>query len=396
MSLLRQILAVAAMNLRSVPQRLGNSLVIVIGVAGVVAVLISVLAMSLGFGATVKGDASSDRAIVLGRGATTEYDSSLSRENVAAVMNSSGIRHDERDRPIVSAEVILVAPVARKKDLSDVNATLRGVGEQYFVMRPELKLVSGRMFRAGNQELLVGAAARGQFAGLEIGDQVRLQDGDWTVVGTFAGGNGSRESEVIADAQTVMSAYKLEAFNSVSVMLESDDSIANLKGALVQDSTLLVDVRTEPEYLATASSSVNRMLRIVACAIGSIMALGALFGALNSMHSAVAARTVEIATLRAIGFGSTAVAAAVLIEALLLALIGAAAGVVIAYAAFNGISISTLGGALWDSQLVYSLRITPSLVMIAVLLACALGLLGGLFPAIRAARSNVAHALHET
>jgi putative ABC transport system permease protein len=396
MSLLRQILAVAAMNLRSVPQRLGNSLVIVIGVAGVVAVLISVLAMSLGFGATVKGDASSDRAIVLGRGATTEYDSSLSRENVAAVMNSSGIRHDERDRPIVSAEVILVAPVARKKDLSDVNATLRGVGEQYFVMRPELKLVSGRMFRAGNQEFLVGAAARGQFAGLEIGDQVRLQDGDWTVVGTFAGGNGSRESEVIADAQTVMSAYKLEAFNSVSVMLESDDSIANLKGALVQDSTLLVDVRTEPEYLATASSSVNRMLRIVACAIGSIMALGALFGALNSMHSAVAARTVEIATLRAIGFGSTAVAAAVLIEALLLALIGAAAGVVIAYAAFNGITISTLGGALWDSQLVYSLSITPSLVMIAVLLACALGLLGGLFPAIRAARSNVAHALHET
>ena len=396
MSLLRQILAVAAMNLRSVPQRLGNSLVIVIGVAGVVAVLISVLAMSLGFGATVKGDASSDRAIVLGRGATTEYDSSLSRENVAAVMNSSGIRHDERDRPIVSAEVILVAPVARKKDLSDVNATLRGVSEQYFVMRPELKLVSGRMFRAGNQELLVGAAARGQFAGLEIGNQVHLQDGDWTVVGTFAGGNGSRESEVIADAQTVMSAYKLEAFNSVSVMLESDDSIANLKGALVQDSTLLVDVRTEPEYLATASSSVNRMLRIVACAIGSIMALGALFGALNSMHSAVAARTVEIATLRAIGFGSTAVAAAVLIEALLLALIGAAAGVVIAYAAFNGITISTLGGALWDSQLVYSLSITPSLVIIAVLLACALGLLGGLFPAIRAARSNVAHALHET
>jgi putative ABC transport system permease protein len=396
MSLVRQILAVAAMNLRSVPQRLGNSLVIVIGVAGVVAVLISVLAMSLGFRATVKGDARTDRAIVLGRGATTEYDSSLSRENVAAVMNASGIRHDERDRPIVSAEVILVAPVARKKDLSDVNATLRGVGEQYFVMRPELKLVSGRMFRAGNQELLVGAAAGGQFAGLEIGNQVRLQDGDWTVVGTFAGGNGSRESEVIADAQTVMSAYKLEAFNSVSVMLESDDSIANLKGALVQDSTLLVDVRTEPEYLATASSSVNRMLRIVAYAIGSIMALGALFGALNSMHSAVAVRTVEIATLRAIGFSSTAVAAAVLIEALVLALIGAAAGVVIAYAAFNGITVSTLGGALWDSQLVYSLSITPSLVMIAVLLACALGLLGGLFPAIRAARSNVAHALHET
>jgi putative ABC transport system permease protein len=396
MSLIGQILAVTAMNLRSIPQRPGNSLVIVIGIAGVVAVLISVLAMSSGFRATLNGDARVDRAIVLSRDATTEYQSSISRENVAAVMNAAGIKHDVRDRPIASAEVILVAPVSRKRDESDVNITLRGVSEQYFVMRPELKLLSGRMFRAGNQELLVGAAAGGQFAGLEIGNSVRLQDGDWTVVGTFAGGHGSRESELIADAQMVMSAYKLEAFNSVSGMLESDESFESLKEALAQDSTLLVDARTEPEYLATASSSVNRMLRLVAYAIGSIMALGALFGALNAMHSAVVARTVEIATLRAIGFSAAAVAIAILIEALILALAGAAAGVAIAYAAFNDTTISTLGGALWDSQLVYSLRITPTLVVAAVLLACTLGLLGGLFPAIRAGRANVADALHET
>jgi putative ABC transport system permease protein len=396
MSLIGQILAVTAMNLRSIPQRPGNSLVIVIGIAGVVAVLISVLAMSLGFRATLNGDAGADRAIVLSRDATTEYQSSLSRESVAAVMNTVGIKHDGRDRPMVSAEVILVAPVARKRDQSDVNVTLRGVGEQYFMMRPELKLVSGRMFRAGNQELLVGAAAAGQFAGLTIGNSVRLQDGDWTVVGTFAGGNGSRESELIADAQTVMSAYKLETFNSMAVLLDTEHSFTGLKQALAADPTVMVDVRTEPEYLARASSSVNRMLRIVAYAIGSIMALGALFGALNSMHSAVAARTVEIATLRAIGFSSSAVAIAILIEALILALAGAAAGVAIAYAAFNGTTISTLGGALWDSQLVYSLRVTPALVVIAILLACTLGLLGGLFPAIRAARSNVAEALHQT
>jgi putative ABC transport system permease protein len=395
-SLAAQTLAVTALNLRSIPQRLGNSLVIVIGIAGVVAVLISVLAMSTGFRDTINGDASVDRAIVLSRDAATEYGSSLSRENIAAVMNASGIKHDARDRPIVSAEVILVAPAARKRDQSDVNVTLRGVGEQYFVMRPELKLVSGRMFRAGNQELLVGAAARGQFAGLAIGDAVRLQDGDWTVVGTFAGGNGSRESELIADCQTVMSAYKLEAFNSMVVLLDTKSSFTELREALAADPTVMVDVRTEPEYLATASSSVNRMLRIVAFAIGSIMALGALFSALNSMHSAVAARTVEIATLRAIGFSSTAVAAAVLLEALLLAIFGAAIGVVIAYTAFNGTTISTLGGALWDSQLVYSLSITRSLVVRASVLACTLGLLGGLFPAIRAARSNVADALHET
>lgn len=396
MSLAAQTLAVTALNLRSIRQRLGNSLVIVIGIAGVVAVLISVLAMSLGFRATISGDARVDRVIVLSRDATTEYGSSLSRENAAAVMNTSGIKRDARDRPIVSAEVILVAPVARKRDQSDVNVTLRGVGEQYFAMRPELKLVSGRMFRAGNQELLAGAAARGQFAGLEIGNQIRLQDGDWTVVGTFAGGNGSRESELIADSQAVMSAYKLEAFNSIAVLLETESSFTKLKEALASDPTVMVDARTEPEYLATVSSSVNRMLRIVAYAIGSIMALGALFGALNSMHSAVAARTVEIATLRAIGFSSTAVGVAVLLEALLLALIGAAAGVGIAYVAFNGTTISTLGGALWDSQFVYSLSIKPSLVVTAIVLACTLGLLGGLFPAIRAARSNVADALHET
>jgi putative ABC transport system permease protein len=395
MNIVSQILAVTAMNLRSIPQRLGNSLVIVVGIAGVVAVLISVLAMYLGFRTTIDGDASAERVIVLSRGASAENESGLSRENVAAVMNAAGIKHDAQDRPVVSAELILVAPVARKRDNSDVYVTLRGVGPQYFVLRPELKLVSGRLFRAGNQELLVGASAGGQFVGLEIGSRVRLQDGDWTVVGTFAGGNGSRESEVIADAQTVMSAYKIDAFNSVSVLRASGDGFATLKTALAEDSTVAVDVRTEPEYLATASGSVNRMLQLVAYSIGSIMALGALFGALNSMHSAVAARTVEIATLRAIGFTSLSVAIAVLIEALLLALAGAMAGAAIAYGAFNGSTISTLGGAVWDSQLVYSLNITPSLVVIAIVLACVLGLLGGLFPAIRAARSSVADAFHE-
>jgi putative ABC transport system permease protein len=395
MSTISQILALTAMNLRSIPQRLGNSLVIVVGIAGVVAVLISVLAMSMGFSTTIEGDGSADRTLVFSRGASAENESGLSRENVAAVMNSAGIRHDARDRPVASAEVILVVPVARKRDNSDVYVTLRGVGPQYFVLRPELKLVSGRLFRAGNQELLVGASASAQFAGLEIGNQVRLQDGDWTVVGTFAGGNGARESEVIADAQTVMSAYKLDSFNSVSLAPESGTSLAALKAEIAQDASLLVDVRTEPEYLATASSSTNRMLQLVAYSIGSIMALGALFGALNSMQSAVAARTVEIATLRAIGFSSFAVAVAVLIEALLLAFAGAVAGAAVAYIAFNSLTISTLGGASWDSQLVYSLKITPSLIVIAIVLACALGLLGGLFPAIRAAHTKVADALHE-
>jgi putative ABC transport system permease protein len=370
-------------------------LVIVIGIAGVVAVLISVLAMAVAFRATIRGDGHADRLILLTRGATTEDDSGLSKETVATVMNAPGIRHDH-NKLMVSAEVVLAAPLARKRDSSDINVTLRGVGEQYFNIRPELKLVSGRMFHAGNQELLVGASAQAQFAGLSVGNQVRLQDGDWTVVGTFAGGNGSSESEVIADAQTVMSAYKLDAFNTMTVMLESAGNITSFKDVLSQDPTLLLDVRTEPEYLATASGRIDRMLRWVAYAIGSIMALGALFGALNSMHSAVASRTVEIATLRAIGFAPSAVSIAVLVEGMLLALLGAAIGVAVAYTAFNGTTVSTLGGASWDSQLVYSLRITPAVVVTATLLAGMIGLLGGIPPAIRAARLNVANALHET
>jgi putative ABC transport system permease protein len=391
-----QFLALTMLGLRSIPRRIGNCLVVVVGLAGVVAVLLSVLTMYVNFRHTINADGHADRAIVMARTATEESESGLSLAAVAAVTDAPGIRHDAHNRPLVSAEVLLSAPVSRKRDNSDVNLTLRGVGEQYFAIRSELKLIAGRMLHPGTQELLVGDAARQQFAGLEIGNQLRLQGGDWTVVGIFAGGNGSRESEVIADAQTAMSAYKLDSVNSVTVLLDSPDSAMKVKEALDAQATLSLQVRLEPEYLATAAGTVNRMLRLVAYAVGSIMALGAFFAALNSMHSSVANRTVEIATLRAIGFAAGAVTASILFEALALALIGAAIGVAIAYAAFNGTVISTLGGAQFDGQLVYALIITPTLAVVAVLLACALGLLGGLLPAIGAARASVADALHET
>lgn len=398
MSLVSQVSELTTTGLRHIPQRLGSSLVIVVGVAGVVAVLIPVLAMYVGFKNTIRGDGRSDRAIVLSHEATTEYDSGLPHDTVAVIANAAGVRRDAHGDPLVSAEVVLAAPVARKRDLSDVNVTLRGVSAQYFAIRPELKLVAGRMFRPGNQELLVGAAARAQFQGLEVGDQVRLQDGDWKVVGVFAGtpgARGARESELIADARTVMSAYKLDSFNSMTVQLDSAAALSRFEKALAGDARLFVAIRAEPEYLASASASVNRMLRLVTYAIGSIMALGALFAALNSMYSAVAARGVEIATLRAMGFAASAVAIAVLTEALLLALAGAALGVGVSYAAVDGTTISTLGGALFDSQLVYSLAVSPGLVAIAIGLAATLGLGGALAPAIRAARANIAHALHE-
>jgi putative ABC transport system permease protein len=396
MNVFSQIFAVTAMNLRNIPRRLGNSLVIVIGIAGAVGVFIPIAAMSISFRATIQGDGNDARAIVLTQRAIAESDSSLTREEVSTIVDYPQVSRDTRGRPVASGEVILVAPVSRKRDHADVNVTLRGVGEQYFAMRPELKLRSGRMFESGKQELVVGAGAVSQFDGLGIGENIRLQDGDWKVVGIFAGGNGARESEVVADALTVMSAYKLNSFNSLSVTLRAPRELAAFNSAVRLESKSILAARGEPEYLATASESTNRILRLVGYSIGSIMALGALFSALNSMYSAVAARSVEMATLRALGFSSRAVAAGVLIEALLLAFVGAAVGAAFAYALFNGATISTLGGAVWDSQLVYSLSITPAMAAGAVLLASALGLIGGLLPALRAARANIVEALHET
>ncbi len=395
MSFFTQARTVTAVNLRNVPRRLGNSLVIVIGIAGAVGVFIPIVAMSMSFRATIKGDGNDSRAIVLTPRATSESDSSLTRDEVSVIVDYPQVSRDSHDRPVASGEVVLVAPVSRKRDHSDVNVTLRGVSAQYFAMRPELKLRSGRMFEPGKQELVVGAGAVSQFDGLDVGENIRLQDGDWKVVGTFAGGDGARESELVADALMVMSAYKLNFFNSLTVALRSPREFASFKDAVTLSSKSLLLARSEPEYLETASESVNRILRMVAYSIGSIMALGAMFAALNSMYSAVSARSVEMATLRALGFSSSAVAVGVLMEALLLALMGAAIGAAFAYALFNGATISTLGGAVWDSQMVYSLAITPSLAVGVVVLACALGLAGGVLPAIRAARANIAEVLHE-
>jgi putative ABC transport system permease protein len=197
----------------------------------------------------------------------------------------------------------------------------------------------------------------------------------------------------LSDAQTVLSSYKLDTFSSASVLLAGAGSLAAFKAALNLRPGLSVQVLSEPQYLAMVSRSINRLLSVVAYAIGTIMAIGALFGALNTMYSAVASRTSEIATLRALGFGSNTVLVAILIEALLLAALGAGAGIAIAYLGFDGRAISTLGGSRWDSQVVYSLAITPALVAIATAVACGIGLLGGLFPALRAARASVTESL---
>jgi len=392
MNILSQILALVVVGLRNIPNRLGNSMVIVIGTACVIAVLLSVLAMSVGYSRTIQGDARADRVLVITRGADYESNSTLSRENVDLIRAAPGIRADAARKPIVSAEVVLVAPVIRR-DGRDAYITLRGAGPQLLKVRPELKLLSGRMFQSGLHELIVGRAAHQQFQGLDLGNVVRLHDGDWTIVGIFAGGDSVRESEVIADATTVMTAYQLSAFNSATALLTAGSSFATFEKSLELSPSLKVDALTEPQYIAMVSRFMRKLLESVAYLIGSVMGIGALFGALNTMYSAIAARMNEIATLRALGFASTAIVISLVIEALLLSLLGAGIGIAVAYGTFNGQAINTLGGSRWDSQLVYSLSVSPSLILMATWIACGIGILGGLFPAIRAIRAPVAESL---
>jgi len=391
MNTIKQTLAVTAMSLRSIPQRLGTSLVIVIGIAGVVSVLISVLAMATGFQKTAAGTGRTDRAIIIRGGSDSELASSLARDATLTIMDAPGIKKDQAGRPIASAEAVVIVELPKKGSSTGANVTLRGVGPQILAVRPEIKLTGGRMFQPALHELIVGKAAQSQFQGLDIGSQLHFHDSDWTVVGTFESGGDSHESEIMADNETVLSAYRRNLYQSVTALLESPAAFDRFRDALTTNPTLSVEAKREPDYYARLSQNLNRILLFVANVVGGIMAVGAIFGALNTMYSAVSARALEIATLRAIGFGAGAVVASVFIEAVFLALAGGVIGAALAWLFFNGNTVSTLSGNF--TQVVFALTVTPSLVLLGIAWAVAIGIVGGLFPAIRAARLPVATAL---
>jgi putative ABC transport system permease protein len=394
MRIFRQIGAVVALNLKSLTQRTKTSLVIVVGIAGVVAVLISVLSLSTGLVNALAATGSPDRAIILHKQSVSEVGSSIPNESVVTLLEQPGIAHDASGRPIASAEMLATINLPRRDNGRLGALTLRGVSPEAFELRPEVRLSAGRLFRSGLREVIAGEGARERYKGLEMGGRVRFGDNEWTVVGVFSSGGGAHDSELLADANTVLSAYQRTTFNSVTVKLAGPGALARLSKAVSQDSTLPVIVRNETEYYEQQSQTFARFLAIIAHIVGVIMAIGAIFAALNTMYSAVSARAVEIATLRAIGFGATAVVASVLVEALLLALLGALIGAAIAWLAFDGNTVSTLSGANNSlSQVVFHLRIGPALIATGILWACVVGLIGGLLPAIRAARLPVATAL---
>ena len=246
--MIKQILAVTGMNLRSLPQRIGTAWVIVIGIAVTVAVMVSVLAMAEGFTKTLKGTARTDRAIVLRSGSEAELSSTIDRSNAQTIMDAPGVRKDAAGRPVASAEAVVIVALPQKKDGADANVTLRGVGPNALALRPELHLVAGRMFRPAVRELIVGKSALAQFKGLDIGSHIAFRDSEWTVVGVFETGGDAHESELQGDVETVLSAYRRNIFQSVSVMLESADAFDRFKAALTTDPTLKVSVQRETEY----------------------------------------------------------------------------------------------------------------------------------------------------
>jgi putative ABC transport system permease protein len=393
MSVLRQITSISAMNLRSIPLRLGTSFVIVIGIAGVVGVMLSVLAMSTGLMKTIANTGSPERAIVLRGGSNAEIASATSRGQAQTIMDAPGVKHGADGKPIASADTITLVDIPTEAGASWANVTIRGVGAKIFELRPEMKIIEGRMFKPAVHEIIVGTKAHSQFEALQIGKTLRFANGEWRIVGVFASGGDRRESEVYGDGETVMSAIQRNGYQPVTVALDSAAAFDTFKTALTTNPTLSVDVKRESDFFAEQGKPASRVIAIIAYVVGGIMAVGALFGALNTMYSAVSARSLEIATLRALGFGATSVVISVFAEALLLSLLGAVLGTIAAWVFFDGNVISTSAGGNGISQLVFALTLTPALIVLGIVWACAIGLVGGLFPAVRAARLPVAQAL---
>lgn len=394
MKFLNQAIAVTLLNLRSLPQRAGGSVVAVIGVAAVVLVFAAVLSMAAGFERTMLAAGADDTAIVLRAGSTAELNSGLSNEQALIVANAPGVLHDG-DAPVSSFELYVVVDVAKRSTGEDANVPLRGVQPFAFDLRHNVKITEGRMFEEGKNELVVGRAAQSEFVGLELGNEIRFGQTRWTVVGSFEADGSVSESELWTDLRVLQTMFNRgNSVQSVRVRLVSPESIEELRQALADDPRVDVDVSSEKDYYSAQAKPLSQFIRIVGYPLTILMAIGAVFGALNSMYASVSVRGKEIATLRALGFGPFSVLVSTIVESTLLSLIGGLIGGALAFVVFNGFQVSTLNGASF-SQVVFDFAVTPDLLSQGLVAALLIGLVGGLFPAIRAARLPVAQALRE-
>ncbi|RZA21899.1 MAG: ABC transporter permease [Lysobacteraceae bacterium] len=377
-------------GIAGLPQRWGASLVIVVGIAGVVGVLVAMLAMGEGFKATLNKTGGDDSAIILRAGSQAETNSVITRDQAPLISALPGIAKGKDGKPLASAELSQIVNLPSMADGSDTNVQFRGVGPAAWEMRPQVKIVKGRKFGAGLREIVVGDGAQQRFRGLELGKQLKLANQIWTVVGVFESGD-SHESELWADTEVLGPAYQRSAFQSMTVKLAGKDGFKQLKAALAGDPRLKLDIETTRNYYGKQSEQLTKLIKILGTVIGAIMAIGAVFGALNSMYAAVAGRAREIATMRALGFRGVPVVTAVMLETMLLALLGGLLGAAIAWLVFNGYTVSTLGNNF--SQVVFQFRVSPELLWTGLKWALGIGLVGGLFPALRAAQMPVTEAL---
>ena len=386
----RLALAATRVGISSLPQRWGASSVIVVGIAGVVGVLVAMLAMGEGFQATLKQTGNGDSAIILRGGSQAETNSVIARDQVPLIGSLQGVERDPQGRPLISPELSQVVNVPTRADGDDANVQLRGIGPEAWLLRDHVRIVEGRKFQPGVRELVVGRGAQREFAGLEVGKQVDFGNQTWTVAGVFESGD-AHDSELWADAETLGSAFRRTDYQSVTVRVAGKPGLATLKAAMDADPRLKLDVQNTADYYAKQSEGLTKLIRILGTVVGTIMAIGAVFGALNTMYAAVSGRAREIATMRAIGFRGLPVVAAVMLETMLLALLGGLLGGLLAWLVFNGYSVSTLGSNF--SQVVFQFKVSPDLLWTGLKWALGIGLVGGLFPALRAARLPVTTAL---
>jgi putative ABC transport system permease protein len=394
MRLLTQIGALIAFNLRTLPTRLGSAAAAIFGIAGVVAVLVGILSISEGFSKVMTSGGSPDTAIVLRGGADSEMTSVLTGEDINVIGAAPGIAR-ANDRALVSPELFVIVDLPKRGRETPANVPFRGVRPEAFVVRPEVKIVEGRMFAWGRNEVIVGKGAHMSFGNTDVGTELRFGQNRWTIVGIFDAAGAISESELWTDAAVLAPAYRRgNSFQSAVVKLASPGSFQQFKDALTTDPRVTVRVMREGDYYAAQSETLRKLITFLALIICGLMGLAAVFGALNTMYTAVAARSREIATLEALGFGGMAVLVSVIVEALLLAVIGGVFGALCAYLAFDGYRAATMNFATF-SQVAFAFDVTPRLMLWAGIYAAVIGVIGGFFPAIRAARTPVSVALRE-
>jgi putative ABC transport system permease protein len=393
-SWISQTLAVTALNLRTIPQRLGSSGVAIVGIAGVVVVFVSVLSIAAGFTAAMRESGSPTRALVMRSGADSEMTSGLGRREVDVIKQAPGMRLDGQS-PLASAELYVIIDLPKRSTGTPANVPMRGVEPTVLQVRDEVSLIEGRMLEFGTNEIIVGRGASGQFAGLTLGNDLRSGQNTWKVVGIFEADGGVSETEVWCDARVLQGAYRRgNSFQTVLARLDSTQSFEMFRDWLTSNPQLNVQVRRETEYYAQQSQALSTLIQGVGFAIAALMGIGAVFGAILTMYTAVSTRAREIATLRALGFNTTSVVVSVLAEALALGAIGGTIGGIGAYLAFNGYQTSTMNFQTF-SQVAFAFQVTPQLLVMGLLYSLLMGLIGGLFPAIRAARLPIPSALRE-